>query len=86
MKEIFDLKWSCPFQNLCPRIPSRLNYLLWINHYYGFKVNKVLDIGTGATLIYPLLGFKLFEWRFVATEINKDSFESSEKIIKENNL
>lgn len=26
-----DLKWTCPDNNLCPRIPSRINYLLWVH-------------------------------------------------------
>lgn len=27
-----------------------------------------MDIGTGATLVYPLLGWRVFKWKFVATE------------------
>jgi len=69
MNHIFFLQWDCPFSNLCPRIPSRYNYLVWVKQNAGRSIRRVLDIGTGATLVYPLLGVKNFNWKFVATEI-----------------
>ena len=73
MKHCFNLEWDCPIDNLCPRIPARLNYLVWINLQVK-NIKIALDVGTGATLIYPLLGWKLFDWKFIATEIDKESF------------
>lgn len=29
-----------------------------------------LDIGTGASAIYPLLGAKVYGWAFIATDID----------------
>lgn len=85
MKHCFGLSWNCPPANLCPRVPARLNYLLWANAQLGsVKINKVLDIGTGATLVYPLLGYSLFGWKFIATEIDKESFEHSQTLIRVN--
>jgi len=71
MKYIFNYKWDCPINNLCPRIPSRVNYILWLRWQIKDKIEVVLDIGTGATLIYPLIGVKMYNWRFIATEIDE---------------
>ena len=36
----------------------------------GIDTNvSVLDIGTGASCIYPLLGHQVYDWDFVATDI-----------------
>lgn len=70
MKHIFHYEWDCPVTNLCPRIPSRVNYLLWLSIHMEEAVTKVVDVGTGATLIYPLIGWKLFRWKFIGLEIN----------------
>jgi 23S rRNA (adenine1618-N6)-methyltransferase len=67
--------------NLCPRIPSRINYLLWLSINVTEPIDIVLDVGTGATLIYPLIGRALYKWSFIAIEINKQSYESSRGII-----
>lgn len=45
---------------------------------------KGLDIGTGASLIYPILGYKMFGWHFVATEKNREALKSASKIQKNN--
>ena len=31
LKHCFKIEWKCPYKNLCPRIPARLNYLLWLH-------------------------------------------------------
>ena len=74
MNHLFKFQWKCPSNNLCPRIPSRVNYLLWIYAIVKEPVEKVLDIGTGATLIYPLIGWRLFKWQFIAVEVNQVSY------------
>ena len=47
---------------------------------------SVLDIGTGATCIYPLLGVKEYDWNFIATDIELDSLDTAQDIIDDNNL
>ena len=47
---------------------------------------KGLDIGTGASLIYPILGYKMFGWHFVASEKNKEALKSALKIQKNNDF
>ena len=42
---------------------------------------KGIDIGTGGSLIYPLLGNALFNWLFIGTEIDTESFDNANQII-----
>lgn len=83
--------WNIPKNNLCPPIPGRADYILYLNDLINeFLLNKkpvkILDIGTGANLIYPLLGCRLFHWQFTATDINKASLDNAHQIIKQNHL
>jgi len=45
-----------------------------------------LDIGTGASCIYPVLGNAEYGWQFVATDIDEKSLESAKKILVNNKL
>jgi len=79
--------WNFPDQNLCPPIPGRLDY---IHHLASLlkdeKEVKILDIGTGATCVYPLLGVAEYNWDFVATDIDLDSLDTAQDIIDDNHL
>lgn len=93
----YDLKyWDIPDNTLCPAIPGRAEYI----HHIGDLLSKslktrktphgekvtILDIGTGASLIYPLIGHKQYGWSFLASEVNPDSFKSALKIAAENSI
>lgn len=82
--------WQFPDTNLCPPIPGRVDYIHHIADLLSdSKLNKnisVLDIGTGASCIYPLLGNAEYNWKFVATDTNKKSIALAEKIIIKNKL
>ncbi|GMS90843.1 hypothetical protein PENTCL1PPCAC_13018, partial [Pristionchus entomophagus] len=72
LREDFGLDVDLPAGSLCPRIPQRLNYLLWIEDVIvasGLDGDGVrgIDIGTGASCIYALLGARRFGWSFIAT-------------------
>ena len=85
--------WDFPDTNLCPPIPGRADYIHYladlISEYNfgrtpeGSKI-KCLDIGTGASCIYPILGFTEYNWRFIVTDIDLKSIDSAEKIISSN--
>ncbi|WP_067147607.1 23S rRNA (adenine(1618)-N(6))-methyltransferase RlmF [Pseudotamlana agarivorans] len=82
--------WEFPDTNLCPPIPGRVDY---IHHIASFLeasgINegiKVLDIGTGASCIYPILGQAEYGWIFVGTDIDDKSLASAQKIIDKNKL
>jgi 23S rRNA (adenine1618-N6)-methyltransferase len=79
--------WNFPRENLCPPIPGRLDYIHYLADLLSLKGEaKILDIGTGATCIYPLLGASVFDWSFVATDIDLDSLDVAQDIIDDNNL
>ena len=68
---LLNVKWYLPKDHLIPTIPSRINYLLWIKEIYPKTIKRVLEIGTGASLVFPILGVKLFGWEFVSTELDQ---------------
>lgn len=79
--------WEFPDENLCPPIPGRVDYI----HHLADLVKdekdvKVLDVGTGATCIYPLLGNAVYNWEFTASDIDAKSLSNAQKIIDKNNL
>lgn len=87
----YDVKfWEFPDKNLCPPIPSRADYihhladLLRRSHLESDV--KVLDIGVGASCIYPLLGNSIYNWSFVGSDIDEKSLQIAQKIIDKNNL
>jgi 23S rRNA (adenine1618-N6)-methyltransferase len=45
---------------------------------------RVLDIGTGANLIYPILGHCEYGWSFVGTDLDPVALESARKILAAN--
>lgn len=78
--------WDIPENNLCPPIPGRLDYLLQVNDLLNNKKDiHLLDIGTGANLIYPILGTCHFNWKCTASEVDKDSIKNAQLIINNNN-
>lgn len=82
--------WDFPSDNLCPPIPGRVDYIHYLNDLLkssGIKKNiSILDIGTGASCIYPLLGNAEYGWQFAGTDIDKKSLDRASKILKKNNL
>jgi 23S rRNA (adenine1618-N6)-methyltransferase len=79
--------WDFPDENLCPPIPGRLDYIHHLSDLLLPEENiKVLDIGTGATCIYPLLGVAEYDWSFVASDIDLDSLDTAQDIIYDNKL
>ncbi|WP_397446349.1 23S rRNA (adenine(1618)-N(6))-methyltransferase RlmF [Polaribacter sp. R77954] len=80
--------WDFPDENLCPPIPGRLDYIHHLSDLISSEEKEVtiLDIGTGATCIYPLLGVAEYNWNFVATDIDLDSLDTAQDIIDDNGL
>ncbi len=78
--------WDIPKGFLCPPIPGRADYIHYIAELLGGKREKVrvLDIGTGANCIYPIIGSQSYNWDFVATDIDPKSIENSRRIVESN--
>ena len=86
-------KWDIPAGYLCPPIPGRADYIHHIADILAARNFgkiptgpnvKVLDIGTGANLVYPIVGNSEYGWSFVGSDIDPKAIESAESIVKSN--
>ena len=87
--------WDFPDENLCPPIPGRADYIHLIADLLaesnlgviprGNKI-KGLDIGVGASCIYPILGITEYDWTFIGSDISKESIASSKNIVQSNSI
>ncbi len=93
LKADYDIHyWDIPPGFLCPPIPGRVDYIHYLADLLQSSVAgkidhkkvKVLDIGTGANCIYPLLGHKSYGWRYVATDIEAQSVKMAKQIVNAN--
>ncbi|WP_417265986.1 23S rRNA (adenine(1618)-N(6))-methyltransferase RlmF [Brumimicrobium sp.] len=85
--------WNFPAQNLTPPIPGRADYIHHIADLLaegnsgttpqGDQIT-CLDIGVGASCIYPIIGVIEYGWNFIGADVDPKSIASSENIIKEN--
>lgn len=85
--------WNFPEQNLCPPIPGRADYLHYMadllaennfgNIPTGDKVT-CLDIGVGASCIYPIIGVTEYGWDFIGSDVDPKSIASALQIIDKN--
>ncbi|MCB5408430.1 23S rRNA (adenine(1618)-N(6))-methyltransferase RlmF [Pseudogemmobacter faecipullorum] len=87
--------WEIPESYLCPPIPGRVDY---IHHLADLLAEanggqipqgrdiRALDIGTGASLIYPLTGQYEYGWHFTAADIDPVSIRSARQICQKNGL
>ncbi len=85
--------WEFPESNLCPPIPGRADYIHYIADLLkesnfgrqpaGDKIT-VLDVGVGASCIYPILGVTEYDWNFTGSDIDAKSIASAQRIIDAN--
>lgn len=47
---------------------------------------RVLDIGVGANVIYPLIGHREYGWQFVGTDVDVGALKNAQRIVDANNL
>ncbi|MDB4340041.1 23S rRNA (adenine(1618)-N(6))-methyltransferase RlmF [Crocinitomicaceae bacterium] len=85
--------WMFPNENLCPPIPGRADYihhmadLLSENNFGKIPIGDditCLDIGLGASCIYPILGVAEYNWKFIGSDIDPKSIASAKHIINDN--
>lgn len=87
--------WDIPAQYLCPPIPGRADYLHHLADLLAGSNGatlprgpsvRVLDIGTGANCIYPLIGHAEYGWQFVGTEVDQIALQNAQRIVDANQL
>ena len=85
--------WEFPKSNLCPGIPGRAEYIHAVADLLAeshpeekLRDDKItcLEIGVGATCIYPIIGVTDYDWNFIASDISQKALDSSQKIIDQN--
>ena len=72
LKTFYNIdNWDISKSFLVPPIPGRADYIHYIAELLEKKDSvKVLDIGTGANCIYPIIGSQSYGWNFVASDID----------------
>ena len=85
--------WDIPQGYLCPPIPGRADYLHVLADLLA-SCNKQriptgpglrgLDIGTGANLVYPLIGQAEYGWSFLGVDIDAAALANGGKILAKN--
>jgi 23S rRNA (adenine1618-N6)-methyltransferase len=85
--------WQFPDGYLCPPIPGRADYVHGLADLLAESNDGViprgagvraLDIGSGASCIYPLLGRVEYGWQFVGSEIDTAALASAQAIVAAN--
>ena len=85
--------WMFPNENLCPPIPGRAVYIHHLADLLGeYNFGEIpigdditcLDIGLGASCIYPILGVAEYNWKFIGSDIDPKSITSAKHIINDN--
>ena len=87
--------WDIPTNYLCPPIPGRVDYIHYLADLLAVSNNheiprgrqiKALDIGTGASLVYPLTGQSEYGWDFTGVDIDAGALKSARQICEFNKL
>lgn len=89
LKIDFNLNVELPIDRLIPTVPLRLNYIHWLEDILKIQSNQQvfgIDIGTGASCIYPLLAARINSWNFLATEVDSKCIRYAQKNISSNGL
>ncbi len=89
LKHHYDLgEWDLPLGYLCPPIPGRADYIHCLADLLADggdiprgKEIRVLDIGVGASAIYPIIGVTEYGWSFVGTDIDPAALKNCRRII-----
>ena len=90
LSHYYDVKfWKFPDTNLCPPIPGRADYIHHMSDLLDESMRKgktinCLDIGVGASCIYPIIGITEYNWNFIASDIDRKSIATAKKIISSN--
>jgi len=88
-------EWDIPAGYLCPPIPGRADYLHHAADLLADPTGRaiprgpsvaVLDIGVGASCVYPIVGRHEYGWRFVGSEIDPVALRNGQRIVTANPL
>ena len=96
LNQLYGIKnWRIPEGYLCPPVPGRADYIHGLADLLAADADgaiprgadfTVLDVGTGANCIYPLLGQHDYGWRFIASDIDAQALASAAVTLTANGL
>lgn len=94
LKQFYGIQhWDIPAGYLCPPIPGRADYLHYLADLLGTvnggvvpvgKSVRVLDVGVGASCVYPIIGRHEYGWRFVGTDVDPVAIWVARQIVASN--
>lgn len=94
LKQFYHISdWDIPAKYLCPPIPGRADYVHYVADILANANNgaipqgnkiKILDIGVGANIIYPLIGHREYDWQFVGADIDPVAIFNAKQVLDAN--
>jgi 23S rRNA (adenine1618-N6)-methyltransferase len=87
------VRWDIPDGYLCPPIPGRADYIHHVSDLLAGSPGgaaprgpgvAVLDIGTGANCVYPIIGAHEYGWRFVGSEVDAIALANARRLVAAN--
>lgn len=85
--------WDLPAGYLCPPVPGRADYVHALADLLAADRGgviprgpalRVLDIGTGASCIYPLIGLSEYGWQFVGSDLDDGALAAAQRTLTRN--
>lgn len=82
--------WDVPEGHLVPTETNRRRYVEWLEKLLRLSAPvdggdvRGLDVGTGASVIYPLLGAATRGWRFVGTDVTDEALTCARENLRRN--
>ncbi len=85
--------WDLPPGYLCPPLPGRADYVHHLADLLAADGDgtppqgatiRVLDVGVGASAVYPLIGQRDYGWTFVGSEVDAPALASALRILEAN--
>jgi 23S rRNA (adenine1618-N6)-methyltransferase len=85
--------WDIPDGSLCPPIPGRADY---VHHVADLLASarggriprgdgvRVLDVGVGASCVYPIIGRAEYGWSFAGSDVDAAALASAGRIVAAN--
>lgn len=96
LRQLYAIEhWRIPEGYLCPPVPGRADYIHGLADVLAADAEgtiprgqafTVLDIGTGSSCIYPLLGHLDYGWRFIASDIDSHALACAAETLTANAL
>lgn len=82
--------WDIPKHYLCPPIPGRADYVHYLADLLAGQgidqAVRLLDIGTGANLVYPLIAAQTYGWQCLGVDIDAKALRNAQQLIEANGL